>query len=1065
MLIQSLLAFQVKLLAQNVNITSSGGAGVGTYPTLKEAFDSINSGYFTGSIILDIAVSTAEMNPPLLNASGYGLASYTSVRITNSNTSNTVSGAMTTTSCTGSISGTMLTITAVSSGTLKVGQMISGTNIVAGTIITGLGTGTGTTGTYTVNATQTVATTAITGASNFVTLNGAGNVVFDGRIGQSGNTNSLTFINTSTATTASTVLFINDAHNDTLRYCDVTGASTASSTGTIVIGTTTGTTGNDNNMITYCNIYDATTGTPQHCFNGLGSTTTTATYNDNCTVSNCNIYNFFTTAAGGARGLNIGVGNNGWTVTGNSFYQTIPRTGLTSVFQFFSISANTSTTPFNVINNYFGGTQPLCGGTPMSISGTSTTAEFRSVFITASQTVRTNFQGNTFQNMDINIGYNSTTTVQCFIQTNTAAIDIGTTSPNFFGDSTGLTSVTISIGANSFFSAIALGLGGPTNCTIKNNVISGIKMTQGNSLRGIQLGNNTGGQNYAITSIVGNNRIGSVSGSGSLSATTGSSIYGIYYNLGALATTLQTIEGNQISTLQANTGTVMGISAAVATAKYSVRGNTLSRFTTASTTTANTIVGIQYASNLAGDTVTNNTMTNFLCTAPSAATTIKGIIYSGATTGSNRISNNYINGFAMNTSAVGVLQGIYLTGGLYMVANNIVSLGRDSNNNSITNLYDIKGIYPTAATNGSAFYYNSVLITGDMVTANTTSTYALFSGITTSASVGVIFKNNSWFNERNYLTLPVSPIASYAAYFIGSLNGGAIAGLTSDNNLFSDQNINGSCAAVLTSVGAVSYPFLSAWKSTATLHDQVSINGNPLYTSSTDLAPMTGSPLYATGTPIAAVPLDFLGLTRSLSTPTIGARESNLPLPVQLIRFTATKETDGNNLRWVTASELNNAYFLLQRSTDGKQFETITNIKGKGTTLNTSVYSYLDTKISSAPVLYYRLLQVDYDNRQQVSGIVSLSTTRSNNSILTMQAFPNPATDIVNVQVSTQQQMNVSIVITDLLGNQISTQYVQLERGTNQILLNDLNTTKYSGVYFIKLITPSETITQRILKL
>lgn len=63
---------------------------------------------------------------------------------------------------TGSISTTTLTVTAVTSGTLAVGQTISGTGITAGTKISALGTGTGGTGTYTVDTSQTAASTTVT---------------------------------------------------------------------------------------------------------------------------------------------------------------------------------------------------------------------------------------------------------------------------------------------------------------------------------------------------------------------------------------------------------------------------------------------------------------------------------------------------------------------------------------------------------------------------------------------------------------------------------------------------------------------------------------------------------------------------------------------------------------------------------------------------------------------------------------------------------------------------------------------------------------------------------------
>jgi hypothetical protein len=62
---------------------------------------------------------------------------------------------------TGSITGTTLTVTAVSFGTLYLGQTITGTGIAANTMITALGTGTGGAGTYTISSSQTVASTTI----------------------------------------------------------------------------------------------------------------------------------------------------------------------------------------------------------------------------------------------------------------------------------------------------------------------------------------------------------------------------------------------------------------------------------------------------------------------------------------------------------------------------------------------------------------------------------------------------------------------------------------------------------------------------------------------------------------------------------------------------------------------------------------------------------------------------------------------------------------------------------------------------------------------------------------
>ena len=81
-------------------------------------------------------------------------------------TSQTISSQqMYTTNCgaviTASLSGTTLTVSAVSSGSLKIGQTIQGSGVATNTMITAFGTGTGTTGTYTVSTSQTVASTTM----------------------------------------------------------------------------------------------------------------------------------------------------------------------------------------------------------------------------------------------------------------------------------------------------------------------------------------------------------------------------------------------------------------------------------------------------------------------------------------------------------------------------------------------------------------------------------------------------------------------------------------------------------------------------------------------------------------------------------------------------------------------------------------------------------------------------------------------------------------------------------------------------------------------------------------
>nr|MBX2846022.1 T9SS type A sorting domain-containing protein [Saprospiraceae bacterium] len=96
-----------------------------------------------------------------------------------------------------------------------------------------------------------------------------------------------------------------------------------------------------------------------------------------------------------------------------------------------------------------------------------------------------------------------------------------------------------------------------------------------------------------------------------------------------------------------------------------------------------------------------------------------------------------------------------------------------------------------------------------------------------------------------------------------------------------------------------------------------------------------------------------------------------VPLPVELIRFDAEGDSNGNTLlNWTTASEENNDRFEIERSVDGVSFDTVGEVLGNGTTTETSHYVYTDYDASaSGSQLFYRLRQVDFDGKSAYSDI------------------------------------------------------------------------------------------------
>ncbi|UII24691.1 T9SS type A sorting domain-containing protein [Fulvivirga maritima] len=124
-------------------------------------------------------------------------------------------------------------------------------------------------------------------------------------------------------------------------------------------------------------------------------------------------------------------------------------------------------------------------------------------------------------------------------------------------------------------------------------------------------------------------------------------------------------------------------------------------------------------------------------------------------------------------------------------------------------------------------------------------------------------------------------------------------------------------------------------------------------------------------------------------------------LPVELLSFEGVFKEDYIQLTWVTASEVNNEGFEVERSVDGRNFEMIGFVHGNGTTKDVHSYNYNDKGFGTAPIYYYRLRQLDYDGQHEYSRVIAvyLEGVQAQQPVA-VSAFPNPCTDYINVKFS-----------------------------------------------------------------
>ena len=102
---------------------------------------------------------------------------------------------------------------------------------------------------------------------------------------------------------------------------------------------------------------------------------------------------------------------------------------------------------------------------------------------------------------------------------------------------------------------------------------------------------------------------------------------------------------------------------------------------------------------------------------------------------------------------------------------------------------------------------------------------------------------------------------------------------------------------------------------------------------------------------------------------------NNVVLPIELEIFNGYNKNNINNIYWVTATEINNDYFTLERSIDGNVWEVIATIQGGGNTHTPSMYEFKDDSYVSG-INYYRLTQTDFNGAYE-----TFETIAINNSI------------------------------------------------------------------------------------
>jgi len=177
-------------------------------------------------------------------------------------------------------------------------------------------------------------------------------------------------------------------------------------------------------------------------------------------------------------------------------------------------------------------------------------------------------------------------------------------------------------------------------------------------------------------------------------------------------------------------------------------------------------------------------------------------------------------------------------------------------------------------------------------------------------------------------------------------------------------------------------------------------------------------------------------------------------VPVELTSFTGAFVGIDAQLKWSTATELNNKGFEIQRSIDNSEFAAIAFVNGHGTTTEQKQYSFYDRNLESGVNYSYRLKQVDFDGSFEYSQVINLGSTLPLEFALE-QNYPNPFNPTTTIEYAVPVKSNVTLDVYNLIGQKVMT-LVRSEIGAGKHS-TQLNASSFtSGIYFFKLTAIGE---------
>ena len=205
-----------------------------------------------------------------------------------------------------------------------------------------------------------------------------------------------------------------------------------------------------------------------------------------------------------------------------------------------------------------------------------------------------------------------------------------------------------------------------------------------------------------------------------------------------------------------------------------------------------------------------------------------------------------------------------------------------------------------------------------------------------------------------------------------------------------------------------------------------------------------------------------VGITSSVNFKTLGNGQFTfgwffVPLPVELVDLKAEVAGEKVRVSWITVSEKNNDYFIVEKSIDAKSFEEVGRVPAKISPSALNNYEIFDANPYQA-INYYRLKQFDKNGKYTYSKIISVKMGKT--SATNLSIYPNPTTNNeFVVDLKGTDLAGAQLTVTDMLGKTVYSTKID-QNGASQTIRP--NTTLAAGMYIVTVQTNDKVYQQRL---